>query len=255
MGKQLLNLNLEKKEFRFKNKPSIIKLYGKEMSDHYIRPEEACRLLRITNRTLYNWDVKGQLKSTRTKGGHRRYLLSDVIAKTGKEEEPVGRRICYCRVSTRGQKEDLERQIKFFGIKYPNHEIISDYGSGINFKRKGFNTILDAAIKGDIKEIVVTHRDRLCRFGFELVERIIIQHGKGKIVVLNQQETSPQEELVNDLVSIITVFSSRLYGLRSHSIKRQIKEQTSKNSQDEIVPDSGGENSTSNDDGTIQVVL
>ena len=161
----------------------------------------------------------------------------------------------YCRVSTRGQKEDLERQIKLFRSKYPNHEIISDYGSGINFKRKGFNSILDSSIQGNIKEVVVTHRDRICRFGFELIEKIILQHGKGKILVLNQQETSPQEELVNDLMSIITVFSSRIYGLRSHSLQLQIKEQASKNSQDEIISNGGREESTLIDDETIQVVL
>jgi hypothetical protein len=104
--------------------------------------------------------------------------------------------------------------------------IIKDIGSGLNFKRKGFNSILDFAIKGDIQEVVVTHKDRLCRFGFELIERIITEYSNGKIVVLNQEKTSPEKELVDDLISIVTVFSSRLYGLRSHSIKKQIKEAT-----------------------------
>jgi len=222
----------------------------------YIRPEDACRILKITNRILYNWDSKGLLKSVKTKGGHRRYMRTDVLEKAGKKEESnPGRNICYCRVSTRGQKEDLERQIEFFRCKYPNHEIISDYGSGINFKRKGFNSILDSSIKGNINEIVVTHRDRLCRFGFELIERIITQGGKGKIVVLNKKETSPQEELVGDLISIITVFSSRLYGLRSNSIKRQIRQQTSENDKDTIVSNGERERTTSDDDGSIQVVL
>jgi predicted site-specific integrase-resolvase len=102
---------------------------------------------------------------------------------------------------------------------------------------------------------VVTHRDRLCRFGFDLIERIITQGGKGKIVVLNKKETSPQEELVGDLISIITVFSSRLYGLRSNSIKRQIRQQTSENDKDTIVSNGERERTTSYDDGSIQVVL
>jgi predicted site-specific integrase-resolvase len=113
---------------------------------------------------------------------------------------------------------------------YPEHEIVSDIGSGINFKRKGLLSILDSAIKGDIEEIVVTHRDRLCRFGFELIERVITSGSQGKIVVLNQRKTSPQQELVDDLVSIITVFSSRLYGLRSHQIAKQIKQITKEES-------------------------
>jgi predicted site-specific integrase-resolvase len=129
-------------------------------------------------------------------------------------------------VSSHGQKEDLERQIEYFSTKFPNHIIIKDIGSGLNFKRKGFNSILDFAIKGDIQEVVVTHKDRLCRFGFELIERIITEYSNGKIVVLNQKKTSPEKELVDDLISVVTVFSSRLYGLRSHSIKKQIKEAT-----------------------------
>lgn len=165
---------------------------------------------------------KDFLEYVRTKGGHRRYLLSDIFPV--EEKQSKRRKICYCRVSTRSQKKDLETQVEFFRDRYPNYEIIKDYGSGINFKRKGFKTILDEAIKGNIQEVVVTHRDRMCRFGFELIESIIRTHSDGKIVVLNKQKTSPQEELVNDLISIITVFSSRLYGLRSHQIRNKIKE-------------------------------
>jgi len=120
----------------------------------------------------------------------------------------------------------LERQISFFTSKYPDYIIISDYGSGLNFKRKGLKTIITEAIKGNIKELVVTHKDRLCRFGFELIESIIKEYSNGKIMVLDKGETSPEKELINDIISIITVFSSRLYGLRSHSDKKQIKEQT-----------------------------
>lgn len=216
--------------------------------EKYLRPEEVSKLLKVTVRTLLNWDYKGQLKSVRTKGGHRRYLESDVFTRLSAEEQikQQKRNICYCRVSTPSQREDLERQAEFFSVKYPQYEIIKDIGSGINFKRKGFNSILDSAIQGNIGEIVVTHRDRLCRFGFELIQRIIEQHSDGKIVVLHQEETSPEKELVNDLLSIITVFSSRLYGLRSHSLKKKIKEEASKkegecgkeykDSEDEIVP-------------------
>ena len=216
-------------------------------SGKYIRPEEACKILRVTTRTLYNWEEKGMLASARTKGGHRRYLLSDVLEKSGIKDERSRRKICYCRASTRGQKKDLERQIEYFSVKYPDHEIVSDYGSGINFKRKGFNSILDSAVKGDIGEVVVTHKDRLCRFGFELIERIIVQYGKGRIVVLDQKETSPQEELVGDLISIITVFSSRLYGLRSNALKRKIKEQACQNDQDPPSSEREGEGTASND--------
>jgi predicted site-specific integrase-resolvase len=139
-----------------------------------------------------------------------------------RQQQNNKRNICYCRVSTSSQKEDLERQIEYFRCKYPDYEIIKDIGSGLNFKRKGFNTILDTAFKGDIGEVVVTHKDRLCRFGFELVLRII-ESTNGKILVLDKEETSPEKELVNDILSIITVFSSRLYGLKSNSIKNKIR--------------------------------
>lgn len=198
------------------------------MNDKLLRPEEASRILNITQQSLINWTNKGKIECIRTKGNHRRFLLSSIIPfVSDKSQLPTyskQRKICYCRVSTHSQKDDLERQINFFSNKFPEHEIIKDVGSGINFKRKGFKTILDEAIRGNIEEVVVTHRDRLCRFGFELIEGIIQEHSKGKIMVLNQPETSPEKELVNDLISIITVFSSRLYGLRSNKIKKQLKE-------------------------------
>jgi excisionase family DNA binding protein len=197
-----------------------------------LRPEEASKILNVTVQTLINWTNEGKLQCARTKGNHRRFQLSNILSlckpeqarKITNKPKPK-RKICYCRVSTHSQKDDLERQIKFFRNEFPTYEIIKDIGSGINFKRKGFNSILEYAIEGNIEEIVVTHKDRLCRFGFELIENIISKQSNGKILVLNRKETSPQEELVNDLISIITVFSSRLYGLRSSKIKNKIREQ------------------------------
>jgi len=200
--------------------------------EELLTPQQASKLVNVTKQTLVNWENAGLIKCTRTKGGHRRYLKADIIIKFSDQhniKEPK-RSICYCRVSTPNQRADLNTQEEFFRRNFPNHEIIRDIGSGLNFKRKGLNSILDAAIKGDIEEIVVTHKDRLCRFGFELIERFITQSSDGKIVVLDQKKTSPQEELVNDLISIITVFSSRLYGLRSHSLKKKIKQEAIKKS-------------------------
>ena len=194
-----------------------------DYNDTYLRPEDLRKYFKVTSRTILNWTYNGKLPFVRTKGGQRRYLLSDIQDMLPDRPKLIGRRICYCRVSTRSQKEDLERQVEYFHSKYPEYEIVRDIGSGLNFKRKGFNSILDDAIKGNIREIVVTHRDRLCRFGFELIERLVQQYSNGEIVVLDKQKTSPQEELVNDLLSIVTVFSSRLYGLRSHSIKKELK--------------------------------
>ncbi len=205
--------------------------------DELIRPKDAMRLLQVTNQTLINWEQRGLLTSIRTKGGQRRYRRADLIARIASDSTTANStsvsptdnsikrvKVAYCRVSSPSQRQDLERQIEFFRTSYPHHIIVSDIGSGINFKRKGFNALLDQAIRGDIEEVMVTHRDRLCRFGFDFFERIIQQYSKGQIVVLDKGETSPEKELLDDLLSIITVFSSRLYGLRSHKLKNQIKE-------------------------------
>jgi len=202
------------------------------MNFTYIQPSRAAKILDVSNRTLINWDINGDIQSIRTKGGHRRYLLSDVMSKL--QQPSTQRKICYARVSTSSQKNDLNRQIDFFKHRYPQHEIITDIGSGLNFKRKGFNTILDYAINGDIQEVVVTHRDRLCRFGFELVERLIKEKSNGKILVLDKQDTSPEQELVNDLISIITVFSSRVYGLRSNKLKKEIQKSVTEETNNSI---------------------
>ncbi|MEZ5672099.1 MAG: IS607 family transposase [Thiotrichaceae bacterium] len=106
-------------------------------------------------------------------------------------------------------------------MRCPNHELIEDIGSGLNFKRKGFNALLERIMSGNVAEIVVAHRDRLCRFGFELVESIANKHNCN-IMVLDESKLSPQAELVNDLRSIIHIFSFRINGLRKYS--RKIKE-------------------------------
>jgi predicted site-specific integrase-resolvase len=129
--------------------------------------------------------------------------------------------ICYARVSTQKQKSDLDRQAEYLAIQYPNAEIIKDIGSGINYKRKGLNSILERAMQGECITLVISYRDRLARFGFELIESIITR-SKGKIVVLNQLDTSPESELTGDLMAIITVFAARLHGLRNY--KNKIKE-------------------------------
>jgi excisionase family DNA binding protein len=217
--------------------------------ERYLRPEQAAKILNVNNRTLQLWNNSGKIKCTRTKGGHRRFLESEIIAQISNPQEREKRKICYCRVSTASQKEDMERQVEYLRNKFPNHEIIKDIGSGLNFKRKGFNSILDSSIKGDIEEVVVTHKDRLCRFSYDLIERIIREYSGGKIVVLNQKQTSPQEELINDLISIIAVFSSKLYGIRSH--KKEIQRWACEDSKNEDLSNSGGKGKIESVDESI----
>ena len=147
------------------------------------------------------------------------------ISVKNNEPDKIGKKICYARVSGRAQKEDLQNQILLLKTRFPYHEIISDYGSGLNFKRKGLLKLLDLAYKGELQEVVVTYKDRLCRFGFELFEHIFKTQSNASILVLNQVSRTAESELSSDLLSIITVFSSRMYGLRKY--KSQIKDDKS----------------------------
>jgi predicted site-specific integrase-resolvase len=160
-------------------------------------------------------------------------------------------KICYCRVSSQGQKDDLQRQISFMRDHFPNHTIMSDIGSGINFKRKGLRTILEQSCKGLVEEVVVAYRDRLCRFAFELLQWIFQCHGV-KLVVYNNgvedESTGPDNgELAEDLLAIINVFNCRVNGKRKY--QRKIKaseafvlstqgsgEQTRQDKEIQIVP-------------------
>jgi len=187
----------------------------------YVPTREAIKILHVTGATLRNWNIEGKIDAIR-KGGehsHRYYNVRKFFAERGIEAKPTPptrRKICYCRVSSRGQIDDLGRQKTFLQEKYPSHEIIKDIGSGLNFKRKGLKTILEYACGGEIEELVVAHKDRLCRFGFEMFEFIITRFSNGKITVLGDRTCSKNEELVSDILSIITVFSARVNGLRKY---------------------------------------
>lgn len=125
----------------------------------------------------------------------------------------------YARVSSYDQKKDLETQKATLSTHHPN-VLLSDVGSGLNFKKSGFNKLMTLLLNNKVKKIIITHKDRLLRFGFEIIEKLC-QHGNVDIVVLYQEEKQSFEKtLVNDLISIITVFSSKLYGKRSHKNKK-----------------------------------
>ncbi len=153
--------------------------------------------LMIGNKRLYNLD---------------KYLLSKgIINKIVNEKKNIS----YCRVSSLKQKEDLTRQISYMKTKYPENIIISEIGSGLNNNRKGFKKIIDYAIKGKINTLVVSYRDRLCRFGFELIEYIIKKYSNGKIIVLNKK-MSIEEKLTEDILTIMNVYVAKINGIRSH---------------------------------------
>ena len=189
---------------------------------NFIGGKEACNILGVHYKTLYNWANNGTLDMIRTPGGKRLYNVQKYIFNNSTIKQNINKikkKICYCRVSTYGQKDDLERQIKYMKDKYPNYEIIKDIASGLNFKRKGLKKIIRLAINGEIDELVIAYKDRLCRFGFELIKDLIEDYSYGKIIILKEKKMSPEEELTKDLVSIINIFSARLNGLRKYKQK------------------------------------
>ncbi|MDV2998802.1 MAG: hypothetical protein N5P05_001180 [Chroococcopsis gigantea SAG 12.99] len=182
------------------------------------------RLIGVSGSTLRRWEDEGKLIADRTLGNQRIYnedhLNIALRLKTGKSPSKV---IVYCRVSSNNQKQDLMSQIEAMerfclaqGVAITDS--IQEIGGGLNFKRPKFLQIVQWAIAGEVKVIYVAHKDRLCRFGFELVEQIVEWNG-GKIIVANAETLSPTDELTQDLLSIIHCFSSRLYGLRKYKSK------------------------------------
>lgn len=149
----------------------------------YIKPKEASEIIGVNLYTLRRMASRNEINHIRTDTGRYLFDISKFI-KRGNPEVSERKKICYARVSGRGQKNDLQNQILLLKTKYPEAEVISDYGSGLNFKRKGLQQILDLAHKGKLEEVVVTYKDRLCRFGFELFEYILKTQSNAKIVVL-----------------------------------------------------------------------
>jgi predicted site-specific integrase-resolvase len=180
----------------------------------YYPSREASKILGVHPDSLRKWADNGEIGCIRTKSGQRRYDVESYIGKS-----TISTTICYCRVSSHKQRDDLERQVEFLRNQYPNAEFVKDVGSGLNFKRKGLKTILERAMSGTNITLVVAHQDRLARFGIDLI-RQVIEQGGGKLVVLEETSLSPEQELTNDLRNIIHVFSARMRRLRSH--KKQI---------------------------------
>jgi putative resolvase len=181
-------------------------------------------LIGVSPSTLRRWESEGKLIPERTLGNQRIYTNSHLsIARNVKTGKTPNRVIIYCRVSSRKQKDELQSQLVAMeqfclaqGVSVTDS--IEEIGGGLDFKRPMFLQIIQWAIQGEVKLLYVAHKDRLCRFGFELIEEILQWNG-GSIVVANAETLSPQEELTQDLLSIIHCFSSRLYGLRKHRIK------------------------------------
>ncbi len=205
--------------------------------DRFMKGSEASKFLGVHQRTLYQWEEKQWIETKRTKdkGGMRLYnvdkyirekqielakktkgcLTDEEVDKLGASKEQLN--ISYIRVSSLGQKDDLERQEKLMIEKFPTNLLIKDIGSGINLSRRGLLKIIDLAIDGKIKSVCVAYKDRLTRFGFELIEYLIKKHSNGEIIIVHKTgESEPEEELTRDIMEIMNVFVAKMNGLRKY---------------------------------------
>ena len=180
--------------------------------------KEAKKLLGVTTRTIQRWDKDGKIRVVRTVGGRRRIPESEVKRILGLREERII--VGYARVSSSTQKDGLERQkrsIMAYAEErgYGEIQIFSDIGSGLNENRKNFLKLLEMVSKGEVSKVIVAYEDRLTRFGFGTLSKLFSAFGT-TIEAINHEEKAPQEELVEDLITIVSHFAGKLYGMRSH---------------------------------------
>ncbi len=190
---------------------------------------DAAKELGVSVDTIRRWADQGKIRFERAPSGHRRFYLADIKRITPRDLKQLDDRITinYARVSSHDQKNDLTRQIQvleaFSGSNGWQFETIQDLGSGLNYQKKGLQKLLKRIMQGDVGRLVLTHKDRLLRFGAELVFAIC-EEMETEVVIINKsaEELSFEQELVQDMIELVTVFSARLYGARSRKNKKLI---------------------------------
>jgi len=190
---------------------------------------EAALMLGVSVSTLRRWENEGRLFPVcRTKGNHRRYETLELQKLIYGDEEQKKLTIIYGRVSGHDQKDDLKRQIdrleNYCQKQEWKFEIISDLGSGLNYKKKGLKKLIHLIVNNKINRLVLTHKDRLLRFGSELIFALCKQFSVEIVILDDKVIETFEEELANDVITIITVFSAKLYGKRSHKNRKLNKE-------------------------------
>ena len=181
-------------------------------------PSEFGKRIHVSVKTLQRWDRPGVLRAHRTPTNRRYYTTADLESILPQAARAGRRTVAYCRVSSVAQKPDLENQQRLLEAfctarGFVVDEWISEIGGGLNFKRKQFLRLVDAVIAGEVSTLVIAHKDRLARFGYSLLAYLCETH-ECKLMVMNTEQLSPEQELVQDLITITHCFSSRLYGLR-----------------------------------------
>lgn len=192
------------------------------------KPKDFAEMIGVSVKTLQRWDKDKKLIAYRNPSNRRYYTHQQYVEYMGKivSNKDTRKTIIYTRVSTYNQKDDLKNQVTFLK-EFANakgiivDEVFEDVGSGLNYNRKKWNKLLEDCMLGLIKTVIVAHKDRFIRFGYEWFERFLKSNGV-EIIVANNEVLSPQEEMVQDLINIIHVFSCKIYGLRKY--KKKIKE-------------------------------
>jgi putative resolvase len=199
----------------------------------YVNSKTAKQILGVHSQTLYQWEKKGWIDTIRTPGNHRLYNVqkylqqrqcTDDVCSFDENLIPEEKmNIIYARVSSFGQKNDLQRQTASLQKQYPAYFLVQDIGSGMNMNRRGFRKMIDWIIEGKVQEVVVMHKDRLARFGFELFEDLLQKYSKGKIIILNQSvDIEPEEELAQDVLQIMNIFVAKMNGMRKYKKKPKL---------------------------------
>lgn len=185
-----------------------------------LKPKDVARILNVSQKTLQRWDKDGTLVAYRNPKNRRYYTQEQIDLFLGIKNNKKRKHIAYSRVSNRSQKDDLINQNSFIQ-DYVNakgvilDDFFSDIGSGLNYKRKNWDKLLDMVLNNEIDTIYITYEDRFIRFGFDWFEKVCNKFNT-KIVVLNNKNLSPEEELVEDLISIIDMFSYKIHDLKKY---------------------------------------
>jgi predicted site-specific integrase-resolvase len=185
---------------------------------------KAAKELGVAQETLRRWERSGKITVERTLKGHRRYDLAKLRGEFTKDDSIEEYTIAYARVSSHDQKTDLIRQVNLLESYCANHgwkyEIFQDLGSGLNYNKKGLKKLIKEICSGNVNRLVITHKDRLLRFGAELIFSLCEHFGTEVVIINASEEASFEDDLVQDVLEIITVFSARLYGSRSRKNKK-----------------------------------
>ncbi len=196
--------------------------------------EEASKMLGVHPNTHRRWENQGKITSSRTTGEHRRFSI-EALSSIKSDIQPIKDKLVtgYCRVSSSDQKEDLKRQIdsvrQYCTANGYQFRIIEDLGSGLNYNKKGLKELMQLVQRNQVEKIVINYKDRLLRFGSELMEQIGAFHHVNIEIMNHTEDRSYEQELVEDMLSIITVFSSRLYESRSKKLRQTVKQAIEEN--------------------------